>query len=147
MSHREDCPDRWTAEREGERAHDWGRGRYANPYDDPWHSGRGCEEAARYWDDGFRSAERREEWRLEEEAAARRSAARRAAEQEEEDYIYSQRHWEPQPYPEPTDRDLCAANAHQEYLEGVDRFGRRCYCGLVRYLDNVELLPALDGPR
>lgn len=40
MSHRSDCPDRWTAEREGERAQEWGRGRYANPYDDPFHSGR-----------------------------------------------------------------------------------------------------------
>jgi hypothetical protein len=95
MSHRSDCPSRWDAEREGARAHEWGRGRYANPYDDPFHSGRGCEEAARSWDDGYRRAERQEEERQEEEAAARRAAARRAEEQAEEDYYFQRQYMEP----------------------------------------------------
>ena len=86
MSHRFDCPDRWTAEHEGERAQEWGRGRYANPYDDPFHSGRGCEEAARFWDDGYRRAERREEERQEEEAYQRRAAARREEARLEDEY-------------------------------------------------------------
>lgn len=102
MSHRSDCPDRWTAEREGERAQEYGRGRYSNPYSDPID---GCEEGARAWSDGYRRAEYREEERREEEAAEQRRAERRHEEEAEYDYYaYQQQPEEPfpeEPMPEP----------------------------------------------
>lgn len=58
MSHRDDCPDRWEARREGERAFERGYGR--NPYEPDMWGERGCEEAADEWKRGHRSAELRE---------------------------------------------------------------------------------------
>ena len=40
-------------------------------------------------------------------------------------------------------RDECASHGHEEYTQAVDRFGRRCYCGLVRYLDLVQAEPTV----
>lgn len=77
MSHHWNCPDRWQAMREGERAQESGRGRYSNPYDErslpSWDRDRACPDAARAWDDGHRRAEYRAE-----EAAEQRAAAARA---------------------------------------------------------------------
>jgi hypothetical protein len=93
MSHRWDCPDRWQAEREGERAHEYGRGRYANPYDErylpSWEREQSCPEAARAWEDGHRRAELREEEAAQERAAQAR-AKRDRAEADEQAY-YEQR--------------------------------------------------------
>lgn len=77
MSHRDDCPSRWEAERRGERDQEWGRSRSSNPYEDYYHRDEGCPEAAGAWRDGYRRAERREEERQEEEAAHRRAVKRR----------------------------------------------------------------------
>lgn len=85
MSHTDRCPDRWTAEREGERAQEYGRGRYANPYDDPF-SREHCDEASEAWRSGYRRAEIREEEQREEEAAHHRAAIRRAEAEDEESY-------------------------------------------------------------
>ena len=99
MSHRNDCPSRWDAEREGERAQEYGRSRSANPYDgDIWGEGR-CEEAADYWRSGYRRAEIREEEQREEEAMRQR-AARHRAEMEAEEYDYAPQPYPEQPYPE-----------------------------------------------
>ena len=86
MSHRHDCPDRWEARREGERASERGYGCYSNPYADRYHDGRGCEEAERNWEEGYRQAEyeRHELERDEEEIRARQVRERR--EQEEIEY-------------------------------------------------------------
>ena len=94
MSHRWDCPDRWEAERQGERAFDSGRSRSANPHESLWHD-EGCPEAADFWRSGYRRAElreeeRREEERREEEAAQRRAERQRAELQAEEDNDYEQ---------------------------------------------------------
>lgn len=79
MSHRDSCPDRWEARREGERAQERGYGEDRNPY-----GGYGedrCEEAEREWRSGWYAAERREEEQREQEAAeARRSRDRAEAE-------------------------------------------------------------------
>jgi hypothetical protein len=71
MSHRDSCPDEYDARREGERAHERGRGYYSNPYHD---REEGCDEAASAWSRGYRAAEERataarEERRREEEEA------------------------------------------------------------------------------
>lgn len=63
MSHRWNCPTRWEAERQGERAYERGQSRYNNPYD-RWNAGHPsaldhCREAERSWEDGHRQAERR----------------------------------------------------------------------------------------
>lgn len=88
MSHRWDCPDRWEAERRGERDYEWGHSRSSNPYDDYFHPENACDEAAAAWRDGYRRAEYREEERREEEAAMERAARHRAELQAEEDYYY-----------------------------------------------------------
>ncbi len=92
MSHRWDCPSRWDAEREGERAFERGAARWSNPYDD-W-AGNGCREAERHWEDGYRAAERQAEYRAEEARAERAAAERREwARQEaaaEEEYYWRQ---------------------------------------------------------
>ena len=102
MSHRWNCPDRWTAEREGERAHEYGRGRYSNPYDErhlsSWERDRACPDAARAWEDGHRRAERRAEEAAEEQAAEAR-AARRRAEADEEAYYEQMYYQQQQQYP------------------------------------------------
>lgn len=85
MSHRDSCPDRWTAQREGERAQKNGYGRWRNPYDDPY-SLTHCEEAADEWSRGYRRAEIREEEQREEDAARHRAEMRRVEQQAEEDY-------------------------------------------------------------
>jgi len=90
MSHRSTCPDRWDAEREGERAQEFGYGRWRNPYDDHYGHEHECEEAAEAWLSGYRRAEIREEERREEEAAQRRAEMRRAELQAEEDYYAMQ---------------------------------------------------------
>ena len=90
MSHRWDCPDRWEAERQGERAQEWGRSRSSNPHESIW-QGEGCPEAAEAWRSGYRRAEMREEEQREEEAA-----------RHEEDYYYqqSEQQYPPEPFPE-----------------------------------------------
>ena len=132
MSHRDDCPDRWTAEREGrDDAH-------RRSFLDRDHFD--CEEAQRSYEDGFRREQRREEERRdderrEEEANERRLQARREEERAEEEYYRQQEEeWQP---PEPSERELCAVHAHAEYMDAVDRFGRRCYCGAIRWLTEV----------
>jgi len=90
MSHRDTCPSRWDAEREGERAQEYGYGRWRNPYDDHFHPDRECDEAAEAWRSGYRRAEMREEEQREEDAARHRAEMRRAELQAEEDY-YAQR--------------------------------------------------------
>jgi hypothetical protein len=136
MSHRSDCPDRWTAEREGERAFEYGRGRYANPYDDR----DGCPEASQSWDDGFRRAERHDEERREEEAAARRARARREQEYLEEAAWYEQQLAEEADAADDFNeadyvRVMCGETAHEPHQEHTDRFGRRCVCGQVHWIE------------
>ncbi len=142
MSHADRCPDRWTAAREGERAQEHGYGRFRNPYDDPFSRDR-CEDAAEAWNSGYRRAERQQEEREEEARYAARQAERRAQERAEEEAYYEQAYaYEPPP---PYDiRDECASHGHEEYTQAVDRFGRRCYCGLVRYLDLVHGGPTAE---
>lgn len=98
MSHRRDCPDRWEAERQGERAFEWGRSRSSNPHESMW-PGEGCDEAADAWRSGYRRAGIREEEQREEDAARHRAAMRRAELQAEEDY-YSQQQYPPEPWPD-----------------------------------------------
>ena len=91
MSHRWSCPTDWEARLEGERASDYGRSRYSNPYREQYGESH-CEDAERAWERGFCY---REEQR-EEEAAAERAAERRAAERrayelaEEQEYMRRQ---------------------------------------------------------
>ena len=73
MSHRWDCPDRWTAEREGREDADrqwWAREPERNHY--------GCDEADRHYREAF------EEWREEEERAERRQQEEREEEERQE---------------------------------------------------------------
>jgi len=88
MSHRDDCPTRWEAERKGERDFEWGRSRSSNPYETISYRDEGCPEAADAWRSGYRRAEFRAEEQREEEAARRRAEVRRAYELEEEAYAY-----------------------------------------------------------
>lgn len=83
MSHRDDCTDRYTARREGERAFDYGRGSYSNPY----RGEDGCEEAANAWRRGF---EEREEERAREQREERRHAEARAEQEAYEAAMYEQ---------------------------------------------------------
>jgi hypothetical protein len=79
MSHRWNCPTRWEAERQGERAYERGEGSWRNPYREEW--GRDhCEDAERAWRDGHRNAERHEE----ERRAEQRQQERRQREQQEQ---------------------------------------------------------------
>jgi hypothetical protein len=80
MGHRWDCPTRWEAERQGERAFERGYG--SNPYRETWGETHCCE-AERSWEDGRRAAELRDEERRSEERAAHR---RREAREMEEAY-------------------------------------------------------------
>lgn len=80
MSHRDSCPPRWEAEREGERSFERGYG--SNPYRDSW-GDRRCPDAERNWDYGYRAAERRaEEEALHQHQIQRRRAEERAMEDE-----------------------------------------------------------------
>lgn len=85
MGHRWDCPSRYEAEREGERAQEWGRSRSSNPHESIWGPDEGCPEAADAWRDGYRRAEMREEEQR-EEAAAEQRACRRQGEADDEAY-------------------------------------------------------------
>jgi len=78
MSHRDNCPTRWQAEREGQDAFARGAGRYSNPYDRSHGGSDHCRDADRAWEDGHRQAERH----AEEEAIQRRQDQRRAQERE-----------------------------------------------------------------
>jgi hypothetical protein len=98
MSHRDDCPSRWQAKREGERAFDNGLGSWRNPYREDWPD-QGCPEAQRAWCDGFRDAERREEER-QIEAAQERAHEQRRREEAMYEEMYQQAQQEEQ-YPEP----------------------------------------------
>lgn len=136
MSHRLNCPTEWEARHEGERAFDYGRSRASNPYEDSYgNRERACPEAADDWRSGYRRAEMREEERHEEEAAHRRAEMRRAELQaEEEYYAHPEQQYEPEPFNEGEYiRSECASGGH--VIHGGDRFGARCYCGRVRYLD------------
>ncbi len=122
MSHRDTCPSRWEAEREGERAQEHGYGRFRNPYDEHYGNDRACEEASEAWRDGYRRAECREEEQREEEAAQARAARHRAELQAEEDYAYQQAeaYAQEQQYYEERDR----AQWEAEQAESVDAVGQ-----------------------
>lgn len=98
MSHRWDCPTRWEAEREGERAQEWGRSRSSNPHESLWQD-EGCPEAAEAWRAGYRRAEIREEEQREEEAAQHRAEMRRA-ERAAEDLYPCAEAFPPESFPE-----------------------------------------------
>lgn len=141
MSHRWNCPTDYEARREGERAQDWGSSRSSNPYEDSyWNRDRACPDAAEEWDRGYRYAEMRAEEAREEEAARQRAAWRRAEAEAEEAYYdeqaaYYAQHQPPADEPDEAEyvRDMCASNSHVQFDEAGDRFGPRCYCGLVRW--------------
>lgn len=97
MSHRDSCPSRYEAEREGERAQEHGDGRWRNPYDERYGNAEACEEASEAWSSGYRRAAYREEERREEEAReAQRVQMRRAESQADEDYAQAQQYYEEQ---------------------------------------------------
>lgn len=102
MSHRDDCPDRWEARRQGERAFERGYG--SNPYRSRLGED-GCPDAEREWRSGYYAAERRAEEERAEMAADRRRAEARREEanlQAAWDQQYAQQYaQEPQPEPEP----------------------------------------------
>ena len=70
MSHRDDCPTKREAERQGELAQEFGRSRSSNPHESLWLD-EGCPEAAEAWRAGYRRAEMREEEAREEDAVRR----------------------------------------------------------------------------
>ena len=107
MSHRHDCPDRWSARREGERAFEYGRGSYANPYDDFHRDGNSCEEAARAWNDGYRAAryEQEEREREAEEHQRRESQYRREIEEQQYYEEMEQQHYQEEQFTEPTETE------------------------------------------
>lgn len=115
MSHRDSCPDRWTAHREGERAYERGSGSYSNPYDH-WNGGGGCRGAEREWESGRRDAERRAEEQREQEAASRR--ARHQREEQEMQWAYEAqcRADEEQRY-----HEECQAELETEYYAELER--------------------------
>jgi hypothetical protein len=90
LSHRDNCPTRWEAERQGARAFEYGSPSYSNPYGRYHDRGNQCRDAERAWEDGHRRARRQ----AEEEAAHRRQEQRRAEQREWE--RQEQRHWEQQ---------------------------------------------------
>ena len=104
MSHRDDCPDRWVARREGERAFERGYGQ--NPYRDQLGE-EGCPEAEREWRSGYRSAECREEERQEEQREQARMERRREEARAEEEQYWRECEQVPQePFPqEPAECD------------------------------------------
>lgn len=125
MSHRWDCPTDWEARREGERAQENGRSRSSNPYDDRyWNRDRACPDAADEWARGYRRAEIREEEQREEEASRQRYECEQ---QSDTEYV----------------RSMCESNRHERHDEAGDRFGPRCYCGLVRW--TLESAPVDDN--
>jgi hypothetical protein len=100
MSHRDDCPSRWEAERQGERAQEWGRSRSSNPHESLWPD-EGCPEAAEAWRSGYRRAEMREEEQREEEAARHRAEMHRAeleATDLYQSYDYPAEEWPVEPF-------------------------------------------------
>ena len=102
MSHRDDCPSRWEAERQGERAQEWGRSRSSNPHESLWMN-EGCPEAAEAWGSGYRRAEMREEEQREENAARHRARMRRdelAAEDLYASSDYPPEQWPAEPFSE-----------------------------------------------
>ena len=102
MSHRDDCPSRWEAERQGERAQEWGRSRSSNPHESLWPD-EGCPEAAEAWRSGYRRAEMRDEEQREEEAARHRAEMRRAELEAEDIYPspdYPPEEWPAEPFPD-----------------------------------------------
>jgi hypothetical protein len=107
MSHRWDCPEPWTARREGERAFESGAGSWRNPYKEDSPYDHGCPEAEQSWQRGYREAERREEERQFEEARQRHIEAERAQErmweeqrQQEEQYAQEMAQQEQEQFPE-----------------------------------------------
>lgn len=102
--YRDDCPDRWVARREGERAFERGYGQ--NPYRHRLGE-KGYPEAAREWQSGYRSAEYREEERQErqrEQARMERRHEESRAEEEQRSQQYEQfpeEQFPEQPCPEP----------------------------------------------
>lgn len=70
MSHRDDCPDRWTARRAGKRDYEnRGYRSYSDPYD--------CDEANRAYHDAQRSAQYEAEREAEYQESVRREHHRR----------------------------------------------------------------------
>lgn len=86
MSHRDDCPSRYEAERRGERDYERnGYRSYSTPYDSRFDD-EGCPEAQRAYLDGQRHAE----YRAEEEAAEQHAAERRRQQAEYERQQYQE---------------------------------------------------------
>lgn len=102
MSHRDDCPSRWEAERKGRDAAHRHYSSYDNPYRDQYGNEQACPEAESAWSYGLnRERDRMEDERREEQE--REWAAQRAAEyqrQSEQDYYEAQQQ-EEQPVEEP----------------------------------------------
>lgn len=96
MSHRDNCPDRWEAEREGRRAFEFGRSRSSNPHESIWQD-EGCPEAADAWRSGYRRAEMRAEDEQAEEAARQRYEMERAYALAEEAAYYESQEEPPPP--------------------------------------------------
>jgi hypothetical protein len=92
MSHRWDCPDRWEARREGERAFERGTGIWRNPYEDNFLEPN-CPEAAEEWRRSYRAAEQREEERQAEERHQHRLAEQRREQEEYERMVYEQEYY------------------------------------------------------
>ena len=96
----DECPDRGTARRRGERDFERGKGSYEDPYrerareafdDYEWR------QASRAWEDGHRSARYAEEERQEEECQRQRDAEERRVEEqriEEEQLFYAEQEYE-----------------------------------------------------
>lgn len=106
MSHRDDCPDRWEARREGERAVERGWGHYSSS--NPYRSGSDheCPEASRAWEDGRRAAEYRAEEQREQDAvdlSAQHQRELAEIERAEYEAAYQQEQQQEEPTPETTE--------------------------------------------
>lgn len=111
MSHRDYCPDDWTARREGERAFERGEGSWRNPYGESHSSfDTPCEDADAAWRRGYREAERHEEERHAEE--------RRQERRQEE--MREQRHYEEQQMYAAADEADMRAEEQRYYDECIE---------------------------
>ena len=138
MTHRDDCPDRWEARREGERAFEYGHGSWSNPYKSDSFGDGGCREAEREWEDSYRSA-RYDSERREEQLADERAAHRRAQEREQEQLECGELQVREQQDKRDYVVSMCSSNWHPYYGESQD--GRpTCYCG-------DDEAPLQEGPQ
>lgn len=126
MSHKRDCPTRWEAERQGERDQSYGRASYSNPYSRQPFENDHCREAERAWEDGHRSAQRRQE---EQEAEER--AQQRVAQQRRWDHEAQEADWQ---------RQECE-RAEQEEAEEAERIEAEHYF----WLEQESLMDTGEG--